>query len=301
VNGGPCTNLDKEVDESGNTPKVNLTYRFTDDAMTYVTYSEGFRPGGVNRRGTFPPYKSDYLKNYEIGWKTTWFDNRLRFNGALFWEKWDDFQYSFLGENGLTNVTNAGGAEIKGIEVDLNWAATANLLISAAATWLDPKLTDDFCQRLVDPDTGVPVTIQECAVNFPDDFAPKDTQLPTTPRFKGNVIARYGFNIGSFDAHVQGSYVYQGESRSALLPTENNTRGNQDAYGIADFTIGMEKDGFSIELFINNAFDERAILYRYAECDTSICGAGAPPDFPGIIYTGTNEPRTFGITFGQKF
>jgi len=298
VNGGPCTNLDKEVDESGNTPKVNLTYRFNPDALTYVTYSEGFRPGGVNRRGTFPPYKSDYLKNYEIGWKTTWLDNRLRFNGALFWEKWDDFQFSFLGLNGLTNVTNAGRAEIKGIEVDLNWAATANLLLSAAATWLDPKLKDDFCQRLVD-DNGDPLSIQDCAANFTDDFAPADTQLPVTPKFKGNVIARYMFNIGQFDAHVQGSYVYQGESRSALLPTENDTLGNQDAYGIADFTFGVQKNGLSIEFFINNAFDERASLFRFAECDTSICGAGVTQ--PGIIYTGTNEPRTFGLTFGQKF
>ena len=83
-----------------------------------MTYSKGFRPGGVNRRGTFPPYNSDFLKNYELGWKTSWINNRLRFNGALFWEDWDDFQFSYLGVNGLTNVTNAGGARIKGIEAD---------------------------------------------------------------------------------------------------------------------------------------------------------------------------------------
>ncbi|HZF25309.1 MAG TPA: TonB-dependent receptor [Steroidobacteraceae bacterium] len=298
LNSGPCTNLDKEVDESGNTPKVNLTYRFTDQALSYVTYSEGFRPGGVNRRGTFPPYTSDYLKNYEIGWKTTWFENRLRFNGALFWEKWDDFQYSFLGENGLTNVTNAGRAEIKGIEMDLNWAVTADLLLSAGATWLDPKLKDDFCQRLVD-DNDQPLSIQDCAANFPESFAPSGTELPVTPKFKANVIARYTFNVAQFDAHLQGAYVYQGESRSALMPVENNILGQQDAYGIADFTFGVEKNGLSIELFINNAFDERAPLYRYAECDSSICGAGVTQ--PGIIYTGTNEPRTFGITLGQRF
>ena len=298
-NGGPCTNLNKEVDESGNTPKVNLTYRFNDQALTYATYSEGFRPGGVNRRGTFPPYQSDYLKNYELGWKTSWGGNRVRFNGALFLEKWDDFQFSFLGENGLTNVTNAGRAEIKGIEMDLGWAVTADLLVSAGATWLDPKLKDDFCQRLVDDD-GNPLSTADCAVDFSDDFAPKDTQLPVTPRFKGNVTARYTFNVGQFDAHVQGAYVYQGESRAALLPTENNILGNQAAYGIADFTAGIEKGGMSLELFITNAFDERASLYRYAECDSATCGAGVNAA-AGIIYTGTNEPRTFGITFGQKF
>jgi outer membrane receptor protein involved in Fe transport len=84
------------------------------------------------------------------------------------------------------------------------------------------------------------------------------------------------------------------------MPAENGILGNQAAYGIADFTAGIEKDGMSLELFISNAFDERASLYRYAECETSTCGSGVGAA-PGIIYTGTNEPRTFGITFGQKF
>ena len=44
--------------------------------MFYATWSEGFRPGGINRRGTLPPYMSDFLTNYEIGWKTDWPDNR---------------------------------------------------------------------------------------------------------------------------------------------------------------------------------------------------------------------------------
>src|SRR5262249_12675593 len=71
--GAPCTNLDKGAKQSDHTPKVNLTYRFTDEAMAYVTYSEGFRPPGINRTGGLPPYKADFLKNYEIGWKTSWF------------------------------------------------------------------------------------------------------------------------------------------------------------------------------------------------------------------------------------
>jgi outer membrane receptor protein involved in Fe transport len=76
--------------------------------MIYATFSKGFRPGGVNRNGggTIPPYQPDFLKNYEIGWKTTWFDNRLRFNGAFFREDWSNFQFSYLGPNSLTIITN---------------------------------------------------------------------------------------------------------------------------------------------------------------------------------------------------
>ena len=83
-NGAPCKVFDKTTKEDGVTPRVNLTYKFTEEAMVYATYSEGFRPGGINRRGTLPPYEADWLTNYELGWKSTWFDNRLRFNGAVF-------------------------------------------------------------------------------------------------------------------------------------------------------------------------------------------------------------------------
>ena len=127
------------------TPRVNLTYKFTEEAMVYATYSEGFRPGGINRRGTLPPYEADWLTNYELGWKTTWFDNRLRFNGAVFSQEWDDFQFALLGAQGLTEINNAGSAQIDGIEMDVSWAVTDQLGISAGFAYLDSELTENYC------------------------------------------------------------------------------------------------------------------------------------------------------------
>ena len=211
----------------------------------------------------------------------------MRFNGALFWEKWDNFQFSFLGENGLTNVSNAGGAEIKGVEAELNWAAIRRTYCypAVSCTWRTGIRPRTSANRSVDAD-GNPLPRDECIADAEgtSEFAPKGTVLPVTPKFKGNVLARYTFNLGQFDAHVQGAYVYQGESRSALLPDENAILGDQGAYGIADFTAGIEKDGMSLEFFITNAFDERADLYRYAECETSTCGSGVGAA-PGIIYS----------------
>ncbi len=65
----------------------------------------------------------------------------MRFNGAIFQDDWDDFQYSFLGANGLTEIRNAGQARIKGIEADLVWAVTDGFTLSAAMSWLDAKTT----------------------------------------------------------------------------------------------------------------------------------------------------------------
>jgi len=286
-NGAPCINLNKDTDEDGNTPKVNLAYKFDDDRMVYATYSEGFRPGGVNRRGTFPPYEADYLTNYEAGWKTMWADGRVRFNGAIFFQEWDDFQYSFLGENGLTNIRNAGTAQINGVEATVDWAASDQLRLSMGATWLDPKLTEDFCQA-IDEDP--------CS---DENFAKDGTRLPVTPTFKGNVIARYSFRLGDFDADVQGSYIYQNDVEAELLPYNRQFSGTQSSFGVADFSGELRRGAYSLTLFIDNAFDERAELYRYQECATNVCGAAVGQPF--TTYTGTNQPRTIGLIFRQEF
>jgi len=100
--------------------------------MFYGTWSTGYRPGGINRRGTLPPYGSDFLTNYELGWKTMWFDRSLRWNGAVYLERWDDFQFSILGANGLTEIKNAAQARIRGLETDVVWRPTEGLTLSAA-------------------------------------------------------------------------------------------------------------------------------------------------------------------------
>jgi len=130
---GPCSNLNKTTEESGFTHKVNLTWSIDDDRMVYGVWSTGYRPGGINRRGTLPPYGSDFLTNYEFGWKTMWLDRSLRWNGAAYLERWDDFQFSILGANGLTEIKNAAQARILGVETDIAWRITPDFTVTAAA------------------------------------------------------------------------------------------------------------------------------------------------------------------------
>lgn len=277
----PCVNLDDSVDDDGTIFKGNVTYRFNDDAMVYVTYSEGFRPAGINRNNAPPnppQYKPDYLTNYEVGWKTTWAGNQLRFNGAVFFEDWDDIQFSFLppSGSGLTIIRNAGSAEIKGIEVDLTWAPTEDLLLYGGFAYIDTELTEDYIPNPGDP---------------PDAFA--GSELPLNPPFKGNLTARYSFNVGELDAYVQGSAVYQGSSWSDLIQSIRDIYGKQPSFTIADFSAGFERNGISVELYVNNAFDERAQLWTFAGCFEGVCG--------GNPYFVTNQPRTIGLKFGQEF
>ena len=109
----PCQNVDKLIEESDYVGRVNLSFKATDTAMLYATWSEGYRPGGINRDPFNPDFESDFLTNYELGWKTRWMDDRLQFNGAVFLEEWDDIQVAFPAANGITAVVNGPQAEIR--------------------------------------------------------------------------------------------------------------------------------------------------------------------------------------------
>ena len=63
---------------------------------------------------------------------------------------------------------------------------------------------------------------------------------------------------------------------------------------IVDFSAGIEKDRWSLEVTLLNAFDTRAQLYRYSECTISVCGAGT-------TYVVPNKPRTISVRLGAKF
>ncbi len=302
VNGAPCNDLDKKVEQTGFTHKLNLTYRIDDDKLVYATWSRGFRPGGINRRGN-APYQSDFLANYELGWKTSWDNGRLRFNGALFWEDWSQFQFSFLGNNGLTEIHNAPHARILGAEADFSFHPDEHLTLSGSAAYTHGELTQPFCEQV--DSSGLPV------MNCSPPQAPSGTQLPVTPYFKGNATARYEHEVGPFDGHLQASVIYQGDSWADLrlnsfdpalvLKPARSALGQQKGYATVDLTAGIGKDNWTVELSLLNAFDERGDVYRYAECRVTVCAATTPNGVPGAVYVVPAKPRTIGVKFGQKF
>ena len=281
VGSGPCTNLDARVHESGETHKVNLTWQISDNKMVYATYSTGFRPGGVNRRNDIAgvgPYSSDSLDNYEIGWKTSWDNNRLRFNGDIFWENWNNFQFPFLGPNSVTIIANVGQAEIKGAEAEVSWLPIDNLTLSGSAAYTSAMLAADYCGG-------------DCASNPVQ--SPSGTQLPITPKWKLNGVARYEFHVDGLDAHIQTAVVHQSGTWPDLRLYQRGLLGKNKAYTMVDFTAGLGRDNWMIELSLKNAFDERAQLGRYAACTPETCGFQT--------YILPSQPRTIGVTWSQKF
>jgi len=289
VDDGPCTDINSRAKGSGETHKINLTWNVTDDKLLYATYSTGFRPGGANRvfdpstGRALPAYSPDSLDNYELGWKSSWFENTLRFNGAVYYEKWNNFQFPFLGANSVTIVGNAkSGATVKGFEYDLTWLPLENLTLSTSGAYNNGSLDGPYCK-----DQSIVCTNAVAA-------APTGTQLPITPLWKINGTARYEWSLdNAMHAHVQGSFIHSSGTWSDLRIFERSLLGKNSAYTMFDFTTGIDRDNWALELYVKNAFDERAQLGRYAECTPGTCGFE-----PYIL---ASQPRTIGITWSQKF
>ncbi len=285
--GGPCINLNKTVSGSGETHKLNLTYKIDPDRLVYATYSTGFRPGGVNRNGNSPPYQADSLDNYEVGWKTAWLDRRLRFNGAVYYESWDRFQFSFKGQNLLTQIENGANAKVLGAESSLDWRPDSHLTLSFNGAYNDATMSGVLCKEVASP----------CPAQ--DIQAPNGQKLPYTPTFKGNLTARYSFELGDWRAHVQGALLYQTETNLGLRTQDLQLYGATPAYATADFSFGLDKGTLSTELFVKNAFDSNAAVNRYAECG-SVC-ANSYAGLPRAYYVVPIQPMTIGLRVGQTF
>jgi len=123
--------------------------------------------------------------------------------------------------------------------------------------------------------------------------AASGTSLPVTPRFKGALSARYSFEMSSGEAYWQASLSHAGKRRVDMRTEETALLGYLDGYTLVDLSAGWRKDSWSVDLFLKNAFDERAQMSRFAQCAALTCGAEP--------YTVIAQPRTFGVRVSKEF
>jgi iron complex outermembrane recepter protein len=291
--GAPCTNVNKSTADTGFIHKLNATYKFSDDALVYATWSRGYRPGGINRRGTLPPYGADELDNYELGWKLG--TGGFRFNGAVYQEDWNNIQLSFLGANGLTEIRNAGIARIRGIELDLGYSRDG-LSFSTGMSYNDSEIRENFC-RIANPTFDCTTPAGNATL------AAAGSRLPVTPKFKGNALVRYQFPMGSWDGHLQFAVNRTSGRKSDLRPVQNAIKGNLPGYTTADFSIGTKSDAWAIEAYVTNIFDTRGIVNTGVQCLETVCGTGVTASTPlgGAFYDSVIKPRIIGLKVSRDF
>jgi iron complex outermembrane receptor protein len=142
---GPDIYYDESRSDSNVSPSLNVRYFVTPDIMTYVSVSQGFKSGGFNQRreaeGSNGEFDEETATNYELGWKTSWQDRRLQFNGTLYYVDYDDFQSQAF-DGSTIKVTNAGSMESYGAELELVFIPAADLMAGVAAGYNHAEYQD---------------------------------------------------------------------------------------------------------------------------------------------------------------
>ena len=227
--------------------KVTYSWKPNDDSMYYLTWSEGFRTGLLNRPAgrtnsdgsyTIPAaIDSDEITNYEFGWKSVLQDGQLRFNGSLFFVDVSGLQ-STIFDPSIVNLffsDNAADAEIKGVEGDFIYYTETGLILSGAFSLLDTEITKSLIP------TGDIIVGQELA------FA---------PGFQGNISARKEWDLEAGNTgYWQAQFTMSDKSYSDIMAPN---RAEQDSYNLLNLRAGITNDDWFAEVYVDNATDERA-------------------------------------------
>lgn len=137
--------VDTEFDDLSS--KISLSYALADNSNLFVSWSEGFRSGGLNipaiGETTPVPYDPESVVSYELGVKTSLIDRQLNIEGAIFYSQYSDYQ-SFEAQplTGLNKISNASEAEIKGVEWAVQWAASEYLSLGFNGDFTEAEFTD---------------------------------------------------------------------------------------------------------------------------------------------------------------
>jgi outer membrane receptor protein involved in Fe transport len=241
-------------------------------------------------------FAPDNLSNNELGWKTTWLDERLQFNGAVYQEDWVHAQVSAIDPilfGGAGGTINGGNYRVRGIETSGVARVTSALTIEAGASWNHGELTKEATFYWAD---GTPIDLPSlrtsAGAKLPNPSGALGSPLAGAPVFQGNIRARYEFHIAGYRAFAQIGAVHQAHSFATTDRETVDLQGNSIAYDLPAFTtydaaLGAGKDSWLVQVYGENLTDARADLFAN---DTS--------KYHSVT---VNRPRTIGLRVTYKF
>ncbi|WP_250460333.1 TonB-dependent receptor [Microbulbifer litoralis] len=267
----------------------SLNYQLDDSASLYLRLAEGFRAQSIQARDvafeSSPSVAdSETITSFEVGYKADLLENTLRLNGALFYYQIDDIQLTAVGGGGNYNrLLNADKGVGRGFEVDLEWVASDNLLITAGAGFADTEIQD---ADLATATCGSGL----CTVTDPltgDGLALIDgNPFQSAPEAIFNFTLRYSLPVGSDgEAFFYTDWAYQGETLLTLYEAKEYTVDGQFEGGLRAGYTSFSGD-YEVALFGRNITDEENIKGQI--------------DFNNL--TGfVNDPRILGLEFRKNF
>jgi iron complex outermembrane receptor protein len=259
----PCT-VDRTMNYHEPTGKLGLDYR-VGDVMFYGSYSRGYKSGGVTGFyvtdvGGKDPYNPEFINAYEAGFKSSWSQNRLRLNGAVFYYDYRDLQAFGVISNEF-RIFNIAKSRVQGGELEASWLPVAGLKIDAGLGLLNTRVQES--------------AIETVAVGNQLGNAPKyefDTGISYRWNLSGGLAATAGV-----DANWRGGTYYY---------VQNDPLQFEPAYVLVNprLTLAGAGDAWSLALWVKNVADKH--YYREIFNDGgSIIGFPAAPRQIGLTYS----------------
>jgi len=215
------------------TPRVVLDWAATDEVMLYASYAEGYKAGGFNSvdqilASSFDP---EEVTNYELGMKSTWLDNTLRVNLAVFSYEYDNLQkLEFIQGECLPNselgayLFETSDVEGDGLELHVNWLPLPSLELFFNAGLLDAEYTRRVERTVVD---GQCVLVDRSG----DDFAEAPEQSYS---FGGTYTLDFNGG-GSLVFTAAYSWAEGVEQTTCKYVVNNRSEGrSSDVYGLTE-------------------------------------------------------------------
>lgn len=266
------------------TYKAALDHSFSDDVMAYASISRGYKSGTFNTLPLDrPPAAAETVDAYEIGLKTELLDRRLRVNGAVFWNEIKNPQVLTIittGNVSAIGLTNAEKARVRGAELSIDAAATDELRLRAAATYLDAEFTS-FKQApyyFQPPGGGLaPPVLQSADGN----------SLPRVPNWRFDLGANYDVetSVGKFTLDA-------GLAHTGSFAWDADNIHRQKAVTLVNASIAFSPasaEWVAIRLWAKNIGD----VQYYSISQPVTGGAGT--------IAGAATPRTYGAELSLTF
>ena len=322
--------FEPEYNQDEFTWKFNATYHVNDDTMVYGTVSSSFKSGGFNPISDNSPlvdpafggnpnnafFDPEFIDAYEVGIKTTLLDGNMQINAAGFYYDYQDLQQSKIVN--VTSLNQNSDAEITGIELDLLWALTPNLLLTFSGGWLDSEIGEFLTVDTANPNASSQAAIaadplvateglvsvngvnfvtnpdySRCEVEAP---APcpgyvqnlKGNQIAGSPELNYNIGLAWTLPVGEMDLTLSTNYYWQDEYYASNF---NNLANTVDDWSMWNASARLAGESWYAEAWIKNIEDNDNVSGQYL---TSSVSALFTNQF--IL-----DPQTYGLTVGIRF
>lgn len=269
---------DLEISDDVVTGDISFHVNWTDDVMTYLKYSEGYKAGGMNINaggaGSFfapadPSFDPETSEGFELGFRSRLANGKSTLNITAFDTDFEDFQVqSFDGINFL--LTNVEGVTSRGVELEFRYQPDQYWFFAGGFTYADATFDDGV-------NTG-----------FADVGG---EQLPLSSEWTGSVTVGYERPLGNTGLFGKAHLEILGRSESNLDTGTLDPAGEQSGYGLVNLrlSVGSEDDRWRAALFCRNCGDKHYSIFTFASSLQ-----------PGSFDTIVGQPRMWGLSLQAR-